>query len=514
MVQLVRKSNSLTIVTLLYIHIFASPFHSQFKRCTECQSIYGDLSNKPTRSHSAQRRGQPTEAQTQAAKSERDQGTIIIQDQPEVSTEVDQPARSISYCDEISQNLYGNKSLYCVDHNYCPSIEQESEEQVRQLTCGIKHDGSIRVCCNVLNQRSISGRSSSNSEGTLVITDPSIGVLQREHVHSRRKPTMSDSSDLSPDIRATSERSRGSNDRSFPKDCGLSIYSENQYEARIIGGETAHKNAWPWFALIMFQRKPGGRKSHECGGTLVSEKFVLTAAHCLLEQSRLSRPVRNSMITVRLGEHDLKSADGEVDVGVSRILVHPAFNSKTFKNDIALIELDRKMAFSESIMPACVPHDIPSLSNTSASALTGHQAWVIGYGQTSYNGRTSDLLKQVDLRIYDHNKCKYAFAHLLRISAEYVCASSFVPPHIDDDLSAPVELDGTDTKSSKTAAKDSCKGDSGGPLLVQSSNAQSSSPSPWYIYGIVSFGYKCASAEYPGVYTRVNHYLDWLGMYL
>lgn len=505
MVQLVRKSNSLTILLFLYLHIFAGPFHSQFKRYIQCQTIYGDLSVKSARLHSADKFGrsgqQAAKASRPLANSESLDGTIIVQDEPDY--QLDRAStKTTSYCDEISELLYGNKSLYCVDYSYCPSIDAETEQQVRQLTCGIKYDGSMRVCCNVLSEGGpISGRSSASSEGTLVVTDGPIQV-------SRSKKTRNNSTESALYTRSTSESRVPRSSYNFPKECGLSVYSENQYETRIIGGETAQKNAWPWFASIMFQRKPGGRKSPECGGTLISDKFVLTAAHCVLEQSRLSKPVRMSMLTVRLAEHDLKSADGEVDFGVAKIYAHPKFNSKTFKNDIALLELDRKVTFGDTIEPACLPHDVPALSNMSANALVGQQAWVIGFGQTSYNGRTSDNLKQADLRIYDHDRCEHAFSHLLTIGAEYVCASSFDPVvSAEEEKSLSSKVAG----GSKPLAKDSCKGDSGGPLLVQSGTG---SPKRWYVYGIVSFGYKCATADYPGVYTRVNHYLDWIGSLL
>lgn len=101
---------------------------------------------------------------------------------------------------------------------------------------------------------------------------------------------------------------------------------------------------------------------------------------------------------------------------------------------------------------------------------------------------------QADLRIVQHGKCKRAFAHLVRLTREYVCASS----QIDDD----------DNQLRAGKLKDSCQGDSGGPLMMLPPDSKSTRR--WYIYGIVSFGYRCASAGFPGVYTRVNRYLDWI----
>lgn len=158
-----------------------------------------------------------------------------------------------------------------------------------------------------------------------------------------------------------------------------------------------------------------------------------------------------------------------------------------------------QIEFSDSIAPACLPFDTVKLANQTAGAVDNHTVWVLGFGQTSYNGRSSDQLKQADLKVVQHAKCKRAFSHLVRLTRDYVCASSQ-----DDEGQEP---------SSKI--KDSCQGDSGGPLMIKSASSlgatgKEAQQRRWYIYGVVSFGYKCASAGFPGVYTRVNRYLDWI----
>lgn len=175
--------------------------------------------------------------------------------------------------------------------------------------------------------------------------------------------------------------------------------------------------------------------------------------------------------------------------------------------------VDQQVNFTDSIGPACLPHDDIKLAHQNPGAVDEQVAWVIGFGQTSFNGRSSDQLKEADLRIVPHSTCKRAFQHLVRLTKEYVCASSRNANNGNQQSSANSNEDeSSGSISSSSKVKDSCQGDSGGPLLMQAPDSEANSP--WYIYGIVSFGYRCASLGFPGVYTRVNLYLDWIDSYI
>lgn len=340
MVRLVAKTNSLTIVIVLYLQMFTSPFHRYYQHCTECQTIL----NQPARGKS-QNNG------TTQSKVKVSSETIIVSD-----SDVQNQTKA-TYCDKVSELMFNNRSMECVDYYECPTIGSEPSEKVRRLTCGLKLDGSIRVCCisftldspgDIARPVSLDyvepaeGRSPipEKSEETIVVTDDETPVTHR---------STNNRSDRSHDIEKL--KSASEFEIKFPKKCGLVVKDDHDTEepksatdeVRIINGQNAKRNAWPWFALIMVQRRTSGQKSPECGGTLISDRFVLTAAHCVLEQNR--RTIRRSRLTIRLGESDLKRAgDGEVDVDVERIIAHPNFQPNTFKNDIALIELKHKVS--------------------------------------------------------------------------------------------------------------------------------------------------------------------------
>lgn len=171
------------------------------------------------------------------------------------------------------------------------------------------------------------------------------------------------------------------------------------------------------------------------------------------------------------------------------------------------------------------------MADQNPGSVDNQTVWVLGFGQTSYNGRTSDFLKQAQLRIVQHAKCKRAFSHLVKLTREYVCASSDIDFEGEEaaaatDRSAATADEGhqqnrkqADSNKGQTimgkkkSRSDSCQGDSGGPLMMLGPDGEANGSS-WYIYGIVSFGYRCASPGFPGVYARVNRYLDWIEAHL
>lgn len=230
---------------------------------------------------------------------------------------------------------------------------------------------------------------------------------------------------------------------------------------KISGGRPAKPDEWPWMAAIMRRGYPNAY----CGGALITDRHVLTAAHC-------THQFDVADIYVRLGEYDFSEYNETRlrDFRAASIRQHIDFNPATYENDIAVIKFERPTIFNTYIWPVCMP----PLGET----WEGWIGIVTGWGTTFFGGPHSNVLMEVAVPIWNHERCKRAFVN--RVSDEFLCAGS------------------------DEGGRDSCQGDSGGPLLVQLPNRR------WVIVGIVSWGLRCGEKDHPGIYTRVNKYISWV----
>lgn len=385
MVLIVRRSNSLIIVIVLYLHIFTSPFH-QYYRCTDCKTLN---SNNNFRKQQATLR---SVIEDTIVVNEGYQAPITINNnnkQTNLPTQLNQ--NDGTYCDRISIKL--NKTLHCIDYQDCSTISSETSARVRLLSCGLKSDGSIKVCCEIKiserggvdisiknnkynddlyelmqtldsNNQSISNGENifsgrlekpfvvdNNNEPSMLTTnnnDNDTISIEQDFIDQNNETSRFISHDIYKDMISAFNVSLKINKHynKFTKGCGLIPGEESMNELKIINGKFARKDSWPWFALVMVQRRNNGKFSPECGATLISNKFIITAAHCVVEPQAANklRTIKRSRILIRLSEYNLKlTNDGELDVGVARVIPHPEFQQKTFRNDLALIELKQKV---------------------------------------------------------------------------------------------------------------------------------------------------------------------------
>jgi len=254
---------------------------------------------------------------------------------------------------------------------------------------------------------------------------------------------------------------------------------------RILGGTRTEYAEFPWVALLQYRKITGGM-TFSCGGAVINNRYILTAAHCVTGQ--ITEKV-GQLVSVRLGEWDTTQDqdcvtvrgfedcnDPPLDISVDSFAAHPDYQDSSLSryNDIALVRLSREITFTQFIQPICLP-------SAAEQATTGNKLWVSGWGRTEYANYSPVKLK-VGVPLVANSQCGSTFRRAgVSLADSQLCAGG-------------------------EANKDSCNGDSGGPLM----NTVSGNPSQWYAEGIVSFGTRCGTENWPGVYTRVSKYLDWI----
>lgn len=239
---------------------------------------------------------------------------------------------------------------------------------------------------------------------------------------------------------------------------------------RMVGGQNALEGEWPW--QVSIQRNG----SHFCGGSLITDRWVLTAAHCFSNTSE------TSLYQVLLGVLQLaRPGPHAVYARVKRVESNPQYQGMASSADVALVELEAPVTFTNYILPVCVPD--PSVVFES-----GMNCWVTGWGSPSEQDSLPKprTLQKLAVPIIDTPKCNLLYSK----DAE----SSFQPRTIKDDMLCAGFAEGK---------KDACKGDSGGPLVCLVGQV-------WLQAGVISWGEGCARRNRPGVYIRLTSHHDWI----
>lgn len=206
-------------------------------------------------------------------------------------------------------------------------------------------------------------------------------------------------------------------------------------------------------------------RSHICGGSIIDEHHVLTAAHCI-------KGVNPGSMFAVLGEYDLSVETGTEQVIVATDLtIHEHYDGQTFTNDVGVLRLLATIIYSDTVQPIDLPEQMELLEG-------GELVLTTGWGTTVEGGSIPDILRKVEVPVVSDTDCRVSYG-VTDIADHMICAG--LPE----------------------GGKDACQGDSGGPLFANGTQ-----------YGIVSWGYGCARPNYPGVYTEVAYFVDWINNHL
>ncbi|XP_069802769.1 chymotrypsinogen A-like [Dendropsophus ebraccatus] len=225
--------------------------------------------------------------------------------------------------------------------------------------------------------------------------------------------------------------------------------------SKIVNGEEAVSGSWPWQVSLQTNTA-----FHYCGGSLISDLWVVTAAHC--EVSTSDRVI--------LCEHDLSSNAEPIQTkSIARVLTHPGYSDSTFTNDIALVKLTSAATITTRVSPVCIAASADVFSVGERCVTTGW-GYINGITQTS-----PSKLQQVTLPLLSDTECQRYWGD--QIQSNMICAGA--------------------------SKADACKGDSGGPLVCQRDGT-------WILTGIVSFGSPICYGYIPGVYAKVTALRSWM----
>lgn len=273
---------------------------------------------------------------------------------------------------------------------------------------------------------------------------------------------------------------------------------------RIVGGEDALEHSWPFLVSVRLIRN---KSEHHCGGSLITDQYVLTAAHCILiylkmlEVYKLNVTQLGSLIEVHVGlnehEKDPKHLNKDQVYEVEYLDMHEKFdyNQYALFNDIAILRLKRKVDLNRpEVNIVCLP--MPDESDMNVyNVKTGDNVVAIGWGsyaeEYNYTAYVRDHIQQAVFTIKDKE--------------DAMCNSGMIGKVWDKNRT--VCADGDEKRSS------TCYGDSGGPVLSYRNNR-------WILFGIISFGHdirdttnkklrKC-NASMPFYFVKVSAYFEWI----
>ena len=376
----------------------------------------------------------------------------------------------------IEENIFGRGDCNCLPIAKCPPLLKLAEERKfdrlrEHHRCGFEKREAL-LCCPTENigkgaRRNINTRKLTEGieNNTTEVNQVHVEVHEEENVskeESINKICMKDIHDLE-----AVERYQ----------CGTPEVAD-----RITGGEDADSHEWPWAAAIAYNPL---EPDYRCGGSLIHEQYVMTAAHCVVDQSG---NLVDNLAHVFLGHANLHDPCG-IKVKIEKAIAHPDYSSPLPTNDIALLKLVRPVKTGPTINTLCLPSPDEDIEDI-------EEPFVVGWGYTdavSNHSVLPSILQELELRVVPVANCTRIYRKVLQDYESYESlATTFAI------LESQICAEGL------SFGKDSCRGDSGGPVVSLNSDFQ------YVARGVVSYGGPTCDSEYPGVYTRVSRYLGWI----
>jgi len=297
------------------------------------------------------------------------------------------------------------------------------------------------------------GESTTTTEGTTITTGETTTTTSDTTTTTEETTTTTEETTTTTTLATTTSTATVA-----PKcSCG----KHNKDESRIVNGQETKPHEYPFFAALV--RK--GSSHVFCGGSLISDIWVLSASHCVVYTAARTQVV--------LGGHDMDRPESSRQfIDVASVIRHENYIAAQVKNDIALYKLARPVTFTSQISPVCLP------PKSFTDDLYKTDATVMGYGHTSHKGTGTRVLHDVQVKLMSYTDCRnFGSYYGALVTQDNICTY--------------------------TVGKDSCQGDSGGPLVYDKNDRLTQ-------IGVVSWGLECASVNKPGVFAKVENFLGWI----
>uniref|UniRef100_A0A8C2SCR6 Coagulation factor XI n=1 Tax=Capra hircus TaxID=9925 RepID=A0A8C2SCR6_CAPHI len=245
--------------------------------------------------------------------------------------------------------------------------------------------------------------------------------------------------------------------------CKMDNVCTTKIKTRIVGGTQSVHGEWPW-QITLHTTSPTQR--HLCGGAIIGNQWILTAAHCFNE---VESPNVLRVYSSILNQSEIK--EDTSFFGVQEIIIHDQYEKAESGYDIALLKLETALNYTDSQWPICLP-------SKGDRNVMYTECWVTGWGYRKLRDKIQNTLQKAKVPLMTNEECQEGYRKH-RITNKMVCAGY------------------------RGGGKDACKGDSGGPLSCKHNEV-------WHLVGITSWGEGCGQRERPGIYTNVIEYVDWI----